>query len=171
MVTKLDRISRSLADFVRLVEELERCGVRLVSLKEQIDLTSPAGRLQTYILIALAQYERELTSSRVKDKVLWRVEKGLPLGPPPIGFKMDGKIFGPNEPYTAHAKATDALYLELQSVDQLVRAFRERGYRTPSGKFYMKPALCRRLRKPVYAAKQEHHGQIFDAQWKAIRSW
>ena len=171
VVTRLERISRNVADFLQLVATLEQYDVKLVSLRENIDLTTPGGRLITVVFMALAQYEREMTSARVRDKVLWRVEKGLPIGPPPIGMKMVGKLFGPAEPHIAHVKAAEALYLELQSVDKLVREFRERGYRTPSGKFYMKPVLCRMLRNTVYAAKQEHHGQLFDAQWKPIRSW
>ena len=170
-VTRLDRISRNVADFLQLVAALEEHDVKLVSLRENIDLTTPGGRLITVVLMALAQYEREMTSARVKDKVLWRLEKGLPIGPPPIGYKMDGKIYGFDEPHVAHVKAAERLYLERQSVDAVVREFRLLGYRTRSGKFYTKPALCRMLRNHVYAAKQEHQGQLYEAQWKPIRSW
>ncbi len=170
VITKIDRISRSVVDFLQLVEELDRHGVKVVSLREQIDLTTPAGRFQTVIMIALAQQERELTSVRVKDKVLWRVERGLPIGPPPIGFRMDGKIFGIYEPYASHVRAAETLYLEGESVDKLVVEFRKRGYRTPRGSFYSKQVLCRMLRNEVYIAKQGHHGKLHDAQWKPIRS-
>ncbi len=170
-VTKLDRISRSLSDFVKLIEELERHGVRLVSLKEQIDLTSPAGRLQIFILIALAQYERELTSARVKDKVDWRAEKGLPLGRPPGGYIMKDKTYAVEEPYASHAREADALYLEHESADKVVREFRSRGYRTRKGTFYTKPMICHMLRSPIYAGKQERNGQFYDGRWPAIRSW
>ena len=171
VVTRLERISRNVADFLQLVATLEQYDVKLVSLRENIDLTTPAGRLITVVLMALAQYEREMTSARVRDKILWRVEKGLPIGPPPIGMKRVGKIFGPDERFLPHVNAADALYLELQSVDRLIREFRERGYRTPSGKFYVKPVLCRMLRNVVYAGKQEHKGKLFDALWKPVRSW
>ena len=170
-VTKLDRISRSISDFVKLIEELDRYGVKLVSLREQIDLTSPAGRLQTFILIALAQYERELTSARVKDKVDWRAEKGLPLGRPPGGYVMKEKTFAPVEPYASHVRAADALYLERESADAVVREFRERGYRTQTGGFYTKPMICDLLRSPIFAGKQERNGRFFDGQWPALRTW
>ena len=65
IVTELSRISRSVSDFLGLVTELEKHGVRLVSLREQIDLTSPAGRISVTLLEAMAQYEREITSSRL----------------------------------------------------------------------------------------------------------
>ncbi len=171
VITKIDRISRSVVDFLQLVEELDRHGVKVVSLKEQIDLTTPAGRFQTTIMIALAQQERELTSVRVKDKVHWRVERGLPIGPPPTGFRMEGKIFGAHEPYASHVRAAEALYLEGESVDKLVVEFRKRGYRTPGGSFYTKQVLCRMLRNEVYAGKQDYQGKLHDAQWKPIRTW
>src|SRR5438132_13182484 len=119
-----------MCDFLEHIGELDRYGVKLVSLKEQIDLTSPAGRLQTFILIALAQYERELTSARVKDKVDWRAEKGLPLGRPPCGYVMKDKTFAVAETYASHVRAADALYLERESADAVVRQFCGRGYRT-----------------------------------------
>jgi site-specific DNA recombinase len=131
VITKIDRISRSVKDFLLLVEELEKFGVKIVSLRESLDLTTPGGRLQTTMLIALAQHERELTSVRVKEKVAWRAEKGLPIGPPPIGYVMKEKKYEVDEHFAAHVRAADAFYMERESVDALVREFRERGYRTP----------------------------------------
>ncbi len=171
VINKIDRISRSVKDFLNLVEELERHGVRIVSRHEQIDLTTPAGRLQTTMMIALAQHEREVTSARVKEKVAWRAEKGLPIGPPAIGYRMNGKLYGIDESFAAHVREVDALYLERQSVDAIVVEFRKRGYRTPKGSFYTKQVICRMLRNPAYAAKIEHGGAVHTAQWKPIREW
>ena len=171
VVTRLDRISRNVADFLGLVATLERHEVKLVSLRENIDLTTPAGRLITIVLMALGQYEREMTSSRVSDKVAWRAEKGLPIGPPGIGYKMKDKLFEIDEAFAAHVRAADALYLERESVDRIVTEFRKRGYRTPRGSFYTKQVLCRMLRSPAYAGKIEHRGKLHDAQWKPIRAW
>ncbi|MGH9317080.1 MAG: recombinase family protein, partial [Thermoanaerobaculia bacterium] len=171
VVTKLDRISRSLSDFVKLVEELERYGVRLVSLKENFDFTTAAGRFQIHMLVALAQYERELTSARVKDKVLWRLEKGLPIGPPPGGYVMNEKTYAPLEPCASHVRAADALYLERESTDVIVKEFVRLGYRTKSGSAYSKPVIWHMLRSPIYAAKQEHEGKVYEAGWKPIRTW
>src|SRR6185295_3646009 len=126
---------------------------------------------QTVIMIALAQNEREVTSVRVKEKVAWRAEKGLPLGQPPIGYRMKDKMFTIDESFAPHVRTADALYLERQSGDAVVREFRQRGYRTPGGSFYTKPMICRMLRNPVYAGKLEYEGKTHDAQWKAIRPW
>jgi len=170
-VTKLDRISRSLSDFVKLIDELQRCDVKLVSMKEDFDFTTAAGRLQVHMLVALAQYERELTSARVKDKVLWRLEKGLPIGPPPSGYVMKEKTYAIDEPFASHVRAADALYLERESADVIVQEFARLGYRTRSGAPYAKPVICHMLRSAIYAAKQEHEGKLYDAGWSPIRTW
>src|SRR5437867_13179309 len=116
-------------------------------------------------MIALAQHEREVTSARVKEKVAWRAEKGLPLGPPPIGYRMENKLYGIDEPFAIHVRAAAELYLKRRSVDQVVREFRANGYRTPGGSFYTTPMLCRMLRNPSYAAKIHYEGKVHDAQW------
>ena len=171
VITKIDRISRSVIDFLLLVEELDRVGVKVVSIRENIDLTSPMGRFQTILMVALAQNEREVTSARVKEKVAWRVEKGFPLGRPPIGYVMKDKRFEIDETFAPHVRTAESLYLELESVDALVREFRKRGYRTPQGSFYVKPVVCRMLRNASYAGKIDYEGRLFDGQWKPLRSW
>lgn len=171
VITKIDRISRSVIDFLLLVEELDRYGVKVVSLRENIDLTTPSGKFQTILLIALAQHEREVIAVRTKEKVEWRAEKGFPLGPPPIGYVMKDKMYAIDEQYAEHVRAADALYLEHNSVDALIREFRKRGYRTPGGSNYTKPMLFRMLHNPTYAAKIEYEGQRYEAQWKPLRSW
>ncbi len=170
IVTRLDRISRNVADFLHLVAELERHDVRLISIRENIDLTSSAGRLISTVLMALAQYEREMIASRVKDKVAWRAERGFPLGPPPLGYVMKDKLYAIDEPVAAHVRAADALYLKRQSVDAVVQEFHRLGYRTPNGAVYNKPMISRILRNPTYAARIEYEGALHDAQWPAIRS-
>ena len=170
VITKIDRISRSVRDFLNLIEEMEQYEVKVVSLRESIDLTTPAGRLQTTMLIALAQHEREVTSARVKEKVGWRVEKGFPIGRPPGGFRMKDKMYVIDEPFAAHVRAADEIYLARESADVVVKEFRERGYRTRGGSFYTKPMICRMLRHPVYAGKQEYDGTLYDGRWEAIRS-
>ena len=171
VITKIDRISRSVIDFLLLVEELDQHGVRVVSLYESIDLTTPAGRLQTTIMIALAQHEREVISARVKEKIAWRAEKGLPIGGPPIGYISKDKKFVIDEEYAAHVRAADALYLERDSIEKVVKIFHERGYRTPTGKIYDKTLISRMLHNTVYASKILYQGRLSDAQWQPIRTW
>jgi site-specific DNA recombinase len=170
-VTKLDRIARNLFDFLHLMKVLNDHNVVFACMRENVDYGTPHGRMMANTIASMAQCEREITSARVKEKVGWRAEKGLPLGGPAIGYRMDKKLFAINEPFAAHIRAADALYLETESADQVVREFRKRGYRTPSGAFYTKPMICRLLRNPAYAAKVEYQGAIYDGQWPAIRAW
>ena len=170
VITKIDRISRSVVDFLLLVEDLDRHGVKIVSLHENIDLTTPAGKFQTILMIALAQHEREVIAARVKEKVAWRAEKGLPLGPPPIGYTMKNKTYVINPEYAEHVREADRIYLQTHSAGAVVVEFRKRGYRTPRGGCYNNPMICRMLRNPTYVGKIEYEGKIYDAQWESIRS-
>ena len=170
VITKIDRISRSVIDFLLLVEELDKYGVKVVSLRENIDLTTPMGKFQTIIMIALAQHEREVISERVREKVRWRAEKGLPIGPPPIGYFMKNKMYTVHEKYSEHVLSADTLYLERQSSDEVLLEFQNRGYRTPKGCLYTKPMILRMLHNLTYSAKIEHEGEVFQAQWKPLRT-
>ncbi len=171
IITDISRLARNTVDFLLLADELDKNNVKIVSLKENIDLTSPTGKLITTFIAALAQYERETIAARTKDKVKWRAEQGLPIGPPPIGYIMKDKKYVIEGKYAKHIKACDNLYLDRQSGDVVVQEFYNRGYRTPSNKIYNKPMICRILRNPTYVAKIEYEGKIFDAQWEPIRSW
>jgi site-specific DNA recombinase len=171
IVTKIDRISRSTIDFLQLVREIDSYGVKLVSLRENIDLTSPSGKFQTTLLIALAEHERETISVRTKEKVEWRAGKGLPIGPPPIGYRMNEKMYEIVPEYAKHVTACDRLYLQHESSEAVVREFDRLGFRTPNGNRYNLPMVCRMLRNPTYAAKIEYEGDVFDAQWKPIRAF
>jgi site-specific DNA recombinase len=169
-ITRIDRISRSVVDFLLLVEDLSRYGVKVVSLRENIDLTTPTGKFQTILMIALAQHEREMISARVKEKVEWRAEHGFPIGPPPSGYVMKDKMYVIDEERAQHVRVMDALYLEHQSADAVVVKLRELGYRTPRGSIYTVPIVCRMLRSLTYAAKIDYEGSVYDAQWPAIRT-
>jgi site-specific DNA recombinase len=170
IVTKIDRISRSTIDFLQLVREIDGYGVKLVSLRENIDLTSPSGKFQTTLLIALAEHERETISARTKEKVEWRAEKGLPIGPPPIGYKMADKMYEIDPEAAKQVTLCERLYLEYESSEAVVREFQKRGVRTPRGNRYNVPMICRMLRNPTYVAKIEYEGESYDAQWKPIRT-
>jgi DNA invertase Pin-like site-specific DNA recombinase len=171
VVTKIDRISRSVIDFLTLVKELDQLEVKVVSLREQIDLTTPSGKFQTTLLVALAEHERETISVRTKEKVEWRATKGFPLGPPPIGYRMQDKMYVIDEKYAEHVRACDRLYLEHHSTHDVLREFYRLGWRTPHGSKYNVPMICRMLRNPSYAGKVAYGGELYDAQWPPIRDW
>ncbi len=169
VITRIDRISRSVVDFLLLVEELNRYGVKVVSLRENIDMTTPTGKFQTILMIALAQHEREMISARVKEKVEWRVGQGLPIGPPPIGYRMKDKMYQIDPEYAPHVRECDRLYLEHESTEAVAREFSRLGYRTPGGHPYSVPLICRMLRNVTYIAKIDYEGQLHEARWEPIR--
>jgi len=94
VVYKVDRLTRSLADFAKLVELLDAHGVSFVSVTQQFNTTTSMGRLTLNVLLSFAQFEREVTSERIRDKIAASKRKGLWVGGPlPLGYEMkDGKI-------------------------------------------------------------------------------
>src|SRR6266478_7651818 len=94
VVYKVDRLTRSLADFAKLVELFDGHGVSFVSVTQQFNTTTSMGRLTLNVLLSFAQFEREVTSERIRDKITASKRKGLWVGGPlPLGYEMkDGKI-------------------------------------------------------------------------------
>src|SRR5246500_2948272 len=94
VVYKVDRLTRSLADFAKLVELFDAHGVSFVSVTQQFNTTTSMGRLTLNVLLSFAQFEREVTAERIRDKVAASKRKGLWVGGPlPLGYHMnDGKI-------------------------------------------------------------------------------
>ena len=94
VVYKVDRLTRSLADFAKLVELFDAHGVSFVSVTQQFNTTTSMGRLTLNVLLSFAQFEREVTSERIRDKIAASKRKGLWVGGNlPLGYEMrDGKI-------------------------------------------------------------------------------
>jgi site-specific DNA recombinase len=133
VVYKVDRLTRSLADFAKLVELFDAHGVSFVSVTQQFNTTTSMGRLTLNVLLSFAQFEREVTSERIRDKIAASKRKGLWVGGNlPLGYKMnDGKIAIVEEEAEL-VRSIFRCYLELGSVNELVRDLRERNIRTKS---------------------------------------
>ncbi len=131
VVYKVDRLTRSLADFAKLVELFDAHGVSFVSVTQQFNTTTSMGRLTLNVLLSFAQFEREVTSERIRDKIAASKRKGLWVGGTlPFGYVMkDGKIAIVEEEAEL-VRLIFRLYLELGSVNELVRDLRERNIRT-----------------------------------------
>jgi site-specific DNA recombinase len=134
--TELSRISRSVTDFLELVEEFETLGVEFVSLREKFDTTSPHGKLIMTILMALNQFEREQTSLRTRLNMRARSEQGLwSGGHVPLGYKLGPSKSGLLEVDEKAATIVRALfetYTELGSIAQTLEAVKERGIKRPA---------------------------------------
>src|SRR6201747_2649630 len=133
VVYKVDRLTRSLADFAKLVELFDAQGVSFVSVTQQFNTTTSMGRLTLNVLLSFAQFEREVTSERVRDKIAASKRKGLWVGGPlPLGYEMkDGKI-AIVEHEAERVRLIFQRYLELGGVNALVRDLREKNIRTKS---------------------------------------
>ena len=131
VVYKVDRLTRSLADFAKLVELFDAHGVSFVSVTQQFNTTTSMGRLTLNVLLSFAQFEREVTSERIRDKVAASKRKGIWVGGNlPLGYEMrDGKVAVVEEE-AEQVRFIFRSYLELGSVNALVRDLGERDIRT-----------------------------------------
>jgi site-specific DNA recombinase len=131
VVYKVDRLTRSLADFAKLVELFDAHGVSFVSVTQQFNTTTSMGRLTLNVLLSFAQFEREVTSERIRDKIAASKRKGLWVGGTlPLGYEMkDGKIAIVEEEAEL-VRLIFRRYLELGGVNELLRDLRERNIRT-----------------------------------------
>ncbi|WP_319798206.1 recombinase family protein [Nitrobacter sp.] len=125
VVYKVDRLTRSLADFAKLVEQFDAHGVSFVSVTQQFNTTTSMGRLTLNVLLSFAQFEREVTAERIRDKIAASKRKGLWVGGMiPLGYALsDGKLsIHPDEARTV--RLIFERYLELGSVNRLVADLR-----------------------------------------------
>jgi site-specific DNA recombinase len=131
VVYKVDRLTRSLADFAKLVELFDVHDVSFVSVTQQFNTTTSMGRLTLNVLLSFAQFEREVTSERIRDKIAASKRKGLWVGGPlPLGYDLkDGKIVVV-EDEAEQVRLIYRRYLELSGVNALVRDLKERNVRT-----------------------------------------
>src|SRR5258705_2980127 len=131
VVYKVDRLTRSLADFAKLVELFDAQGVSFVSVTQQFNTTTSMGRLTLNVLLSFAQFEREVTSERIRDKIAASKRKGLWVGGPlPLGYEMkDGKV-AVVEDEAERVRLIYRRYIELSGVNALVRDLRDKDVRT-----------------------------------------
>ncbi len=160
VVYKVDRLTRSLADFAKLVELFDAHGVSFVSVTQQFNTTTSMGRLTLNVLLSFAQFEREVTSERIRDKIAASKRKGLWVGGTlPFGYEMkEGKI-AVIEEEAELVRLIFRRYLELGSVNELVRDLKERNIRT-TVLLVEQPLLYRRgqiqERDPAGRAASDH---------------
>ena len=131
VVYKVDRLTRSLADFAKLVELFDAHGVSFVSVTQQFNTTTSMGRLTLNVLLSFAQFEREVTAERIRDKIAASKRKGLWVGGTvPLGYELkDGKLLIV-EDEAERVRTIFRRYLELGSVNRLVIDLRERNFRS-----------------------------------------
>jgi site-specific DNA recombinase len=179
VVYKVDRLTRSLADFAKLVELFDAYGASFVSVTQQFNTTTSMGRLTLNVLLSFAQFEREVTSERIRDKIAASKRKGLWVGGPlPLGYEMkDGKV----AVVASEAEQVRLIYrryLELSGVNALVRDLKERNVRTKAkllatgatrgGIPFERGTLFFLLRNPFYIGEVSYKGDILPGEQPPI---
>jgi DNA invertase Pin-like site-specific DNA recombinase len=179
VVYKVDRLTRSLADFAKLVELFDAHGVSFVSVTQQFNTTTSMGRLTLNVLLSFAQFEREVTSERIRDKIAASKRKGLWVGGPlPLGYQMkDGKI-AIVEDEAERVRLIFQRYLDLGAVNALVRDLRERDIRskarllatgaTRGGVLFGRGSLFYLLRNRFYVGEVKYKDEILPGEQPVI---
>ena len=122
VVYKVDRLTRALADFARLVEIFDRHDVSFISVTQQFNTTTSMGRLTLHVLLSFAQFERELTGERIRDKIAASKQKGLWMGgQPPLGYDVQARRLIVNAREAETVRSIFRRYCELGSVRALRR--------------------------------------------------
>src|ERR1700732_1561696 len=180
-VYKVDRLTRSLADFAKMVELFDARGVSFVAVTQQFNTTTSMGRLTLNVLLSSAQFEREVIGERIRDKVAASKRKGIWMGGVlPLGYNVRERklVVNPDEAETV--RGIFERYLELDSVRLLGKDLRQRGIvssarvsrngKARGGKQFSRGALSHLLANPIYLGEIRHKHERHPGQHQAIVS-
>lgn len=177
VVYKVDRLTRSLADFAKIVEQFDARGVSFVSVTQAFNTTSSMGRLTLNVLLSFAQFEREVTGERIRDKIAASKAKGMWMGGvPPLGYDFKDRRLVVNEAEAAVVRRIFEGYLRFESIFDLVEDLKLAGIRSKSwttaagrsmgGQTLKRGALYHILQARVYLGDIVHkdrvHGGLHD---------
>ena len=182
VVYKIDRLTRALPDFARIVERFDAREVSFVSVTQSFNTTSSMGRLTLNVLLSFAQFEREVTGERIRDKIAASKAKGMWMGGNlPLGYDLPSagtRVLQVNDEEAKIVRHIFARYLELGSVNRLQRDLASRGitskrWTTSKGNIlggvpFNRGALFHLLKNPIYLGKIRHKGVIHEGGHDAI---
>ena len=166
---KIDRLTRSVRDFHQLMDLFDRCGVKFVSVTQSLDTQNPMGRLLRNVLLDFAQFEREMTADRTRDKMFQRAQKGLwNGGNVPYGYSAENKRLIVNEEEAPRLRFMFHRFAEVPSLSGLRTELHRRGWYARSGKPWNKMALDHILRNPIYCGLIRFNKQRFKGEQEAL---
>ncbi len=169
VVYKVDRLTRSLLDFAKIVELFDSNNASFVSVTQNFNTTTSMGRLTLNILLSFAQFEREVTGERIRDKIAASKKKGMWMGGRvPIGYERVDKKLVVNKYDANKVKVIFEKYLELKSVPKLKKYLEDENIKTNTNKNFAKGQLYHILQNKIYVGKITHKGNIYDGEHKAI---
>lgn len=183
VVYKVDRLSRSLLDFARLMEVFDKRGATFVSMTQQLNTNSPMGRLTLNVLLSFAQFEREIIGERTRDKKTAARKKGKWMGGYPVlGYDLDANScrLVVNETEARLVRDIFSIFLRNRSIVQTLEAIRNKGWVLKSwttrkgklhpGEAFDRPALVRLLTNVTYIGQVKHQGTVYPGEHEAIIS-
>ena len=170
VVYKVDRLSRSIIDFHKMMQEFDKYGCNFVSITQSFDTSNSMGKLTLNMLLSFAQFEREVSAERVRDKIAASKAKGLWMGgTPPLGYDLKDKQLIPNPQEAELVNLIFTKYLELENMQAVAEWLNQKGYRTKTwtshsgqlrgGKAFQKSSIQRILTNPVYIGKVAHQAK------------
>ena len=179
VVYKIDRLTRSLMDFAKIVDVFDAKGVSFVSVTQQFNTTTSMGRLTLNVLLSFAQFEREVTAERIRDKIAASKKKGMWMGGPwPLGFDVRDKRLVVNEAEAVTVRRLFDLYMQIRSVRHLKVAADAEGIvtkrrsfasgRVQGGQPFSRGNLYQLLSNPIYVGDIGHKGQTYAGLHEAI---
>jgi site-specific DNA recombinase len=179
VVYKVDRLTRSLADFAKIVERLDAKQASFVSVTQAFNTTTSMGRLTLNVLLSFAQFEREVTGERIRDKIAASKKKGIWMGGPvPLGYQVIDRKLVPVPEEAERVRKIMQRYLEIWNVPRLIEILRAEGVVTKvqhrvSGPHrgsipFARGSLFHLLKNPVYRGKIVHKGKVYDGEHEPI---
>jgi site-specific DNA recombinase len=179
VVYKVDRLTRSLADFAKIIERFDAAQVSFVSVTQQFNTTTSMGRLTLNVLLSFAQFEREVTGERIRDKIAASKRKGMWMGGRvPVGYDLRDRKLYVNAVEAAEVKKLFRLYLELGCVAKLKAQLdcdgvKSKARLSPSGvrsggMSYSRGSLYCLLQNPIYLGKIQHRDATYAGEHDAI---
>lgn len=173
VVYKIDRLTRSLMDFAKLVDIFDEYGVTFVSVTQSFNTTTSMGRLTLNVLLSFAQFEREVSAERIRDKFAASKKKGMWMGGvPPLGYQVEDRKLIINTDNAILARRIFDQYLKLGCVAKLKRYLDAKDIKSPKrtsgrgkplgGNYYSRGALYNILQNPTYIGKIKHKDNVYD---------
>lgn len=179
VVYKVDRLTRSLTDFAKIVESLDAKAVSFVSVTQQFNTTSSMGRLTLNVLLSFAQFEREVTGERIRDKFLASRKKGMWMGGyPPLGYDIINRHLAVNQAEAKQLMGIFKRFLAVKTVAALAADLKAKGIRSKrwttirgsvrGGEIMSRGAIYHLLRNRVYLGDAVHKDQVYRGEQQAI---
>lgn len=179
VVYKVDRLTRSLADFAKIVETLDGASASFVSVTQSFNTTTSMGRLTLNVLLSFAQFEREVTGERIRDKIAASKRRGLWMGGiPPLGYDLRDRRLVLNKAEANQVRTIFAQYLDLGTVPALVKGLSARNIRSKAwisesgrrigGCVLRRGAVYCMLRNRTYRGEIAHKGNIYRGEHSPV---